>query len=192
MLNCVSSDYVWSLPGLVPPFWGLSLKGCKQKSTAVVRTAYGYTLCCKYTNKWKHEKFKGRISCLYSSVSFAPFAGLVVTRDRQWCESEIICICVRTLRYFTFKGMFGSSCLSSWSPPFIRNQPFLSGGGTEKSLSVTSAMQKKREQASLQTRKGQKKRREHVGEGKEAKAHEYYNRGVFYIPSAFHRMIRTW
>lgn len=42
-----------------------------------------------------------------------------------------------------------------------------------------------REQASLRTRKGQKRRRQNVGEGMEAKAHKYYNGREF--PFMYHR-----
>lgn len=42
-------------------------------------------------------------------------------------------------------------------------------------------MQKRGELASLKTRKGWKKRRQDVGEGMEAKAHEYYNGGEFHF-----------
>lgn len=60
------------------------------------------------------------------------------------------------------------------------------GGG-----SVTSAMQE-REWAGLQALKGQTQRQVDVGEGKGPHLMNFIMEGVsFYIPSAFHRMIRT-
>lgn len=62
---------------------------------------------------------------------------------------------------------------------------FCRGDGKKKITVCHLGHAEERERASLQTRKGQKKTRQDVGEGMEAKAYEYYNGQEFHF--IYHR-----